>query len=186
MKNILKEILSISLYLLIVVAISFLVIKFVVQRTEVIGSSMNTTLSDGDNLILDKISYRVHDPERFDIIVFPFRAPNDNRNYIKRIIGLPGETVQIDDNGTIYINGDVLSESYGLEVIKNPGLASEKIILGAGEYFVLGDNRNNSEDSRFPDVGVVKREEIIGKAWLRIYPFNQIGFVDKLGKSNGR
>lgn len=181
MKNVLKEVLSTSLYLLFVVVISFLLIKFVGQRTEVIGSSMETTLSDRDNLILDKISYRMHDPNRFDVVVFPFRN-GENKSYIKRIIGLPGETVMIDINGTIYIDGTELIESYGREVINNPGNAINEIVLGADEYFVLGDNRNNSEDSRFSDVGPVKRSEIIGKAWVRIFPFNKMGFIDKIGK----
>lgn len=183
MKSVLKEILSTSIFLLVVVLVSFLIIKYVAQRTEVIGSSMETTLSDGDNLILDKISYRTGDPERFDVIVFPFRNEDrDKKSYIKRIIGLPGETVRIDEEGKIYINGVELYESYGREVIQNPGLAIDEIQLGEGEYFVLGDNRNNSEDSRFSEVGTVKRDEIIGKAWLRIFPFGKIGFVDKIGK----
>lgn len=180
MNKVLKEVLSTSLYLLIIVVLSFLMIKFVGQRTEVIGNSMNTTLSDGDNLILDKISYRLSEPERFDIVVFPFRN-GENKSYIKRVIGLPGETVRIDLNGTIYINDVELVESYGREIIKDPGNAINEIKLGEDEYFVLGDNRNNSEDSRFSEVGPVKKSEIIGKAWIRIYPFNQMGFVDKLG-----
>lgn len=176
MKKGLKEFLSTSLYLLIVVAVSFLIVKYVGQRTEVIGSSMESTLSDGDNLILDKISYRFNEPKRFDVIVFPFRNGED-KNYIKRIIGLPGETVSIDFDGNIYIDGDMLNESYGLEVMKNPGLAMEPVKLKENEYFVLGDNRNNSEDSRFPTVGNVKKDEILGRAWLRIYPFTEIEFV---------
>ena len=175
-----KEILSTSLFVLCVLVFAFLLVKFVGQRTEVIGPSMNPTLVDGDNLILDKISYRFHDPERFDIVVFPFRN-GEPQNYIKRIIGLPGEKVRIDEDGNIYINGKVLEESYGLEVIKNPGTAIEETTLGEGEYFVLGDNRNNSEDSRYAVVGAVKREEIIGRAWLRIWPLNSFGFV-KHGK----
>ena len=111
MKSVLKEILSTSLYLLCVLAICFLLIKYVGQRTQVEGSSMETTLCDGDNLIVDKISYRFHDPERFDIIVFPYRY-EDNTYYIKRIIGLPGETVQIDYDGNIYIDGELLKENY--------------------------------------------------------------------------
>ena len=102
----LKEILSTSLYLLVVLVLTFLVVTYVGQRTQVIGSSMEPMLSDGDNLIVDKISYRFQDPQRFDIIVFPFQY-EENTYYIKRIIGLPGETVYIDENGQIFIN-DVL------------------------------------------------------------------------------
>lgn len=171
-----KETVSFIIYIAVVFVITYLVITYVGQRTEVIGTSMEYTLSDGDNLIVDKISYRFSDPERFDIIVFPFQYKEDTY-YIKRIIGLPGETVQIDEKGTIYIDGEELVESYGREVIKDPGIAAEPIKLGEGEYFVLGDNRNASSDSRDPSVGVIKREDIIGRAWLRIYPFSRFGFI---------
>ncbi len=137
---------------------------------------MEPTLSDGDNLIVDKISYRFHEPERFDIIVFPFRYA-EKTYYIKRIIGLPGETVYINEEGTIFIDGKELKESYGKEVIKDPGRAYETITLGADEYFVLGDNRNNSSDSRDPVVGNIRREDFIGKAWMRIYPFSKMGMI---------
>ena len=168
-----RELLNTAIYLLCVLGAVWLVIAFVGQRTEVEGASMENTLHNGDNLIVDKLSYRFHDPERFDIIVFPFQF-QDNTYYIKRIIGLPGETVYINDAGEIYINGTLLKENYGLETIQNPGLASEPITLGDDEYFVMGDNRNNSTDSRFASVGAIKRQDIIGKAWVRIYPFNKI------------
>lgn len=171
-----KETLSFILYITIVFLVTYLVIHYVGQRTQVSGTSMEYTLSDGDNLIVDKISYRFHEPERFDIIVFPFRYKEDTY-YIKRIIGLPGETVQIDDEGNIYIDGEVLEESYGREIILDPGEAASPIELGDGEYFVLGDNRNASSDSRDPSVGKILREDIIGRAWLRLYPFDRIGFI---------
>ena len=156
----------------------WLVITFVGQRTEVEGASMENTLHNGDNLIVDKLSYRFHDPERFDIIVFPFQF-QDNTYYIKRIIGLPGETVQIMDDGSIYINGEKLEENYGMEVIKPEtiGRAAEPIELGDDEYFVMGDNRNNSSDSRTDMVGNITRENIIGKAWLRIWPVSDFGVL---------
>ena len=137
---------------------------------------MEATLSDGDNLIVDKISYRFHDPERYDIIVFPYKYEK-NTYYIKRIIGLPGEVVQIDEDGTIYVDGEVLEESYGREVILDPGEAEEPIALGEDEYFVLGDNRNASSDSRDPSVGNILGEDIVGRAWVRIYPFNKMEFI---------
>ncbi len=173
-----KEVLSFLLYIAIVLILTYLVIHFVGQRTEVSGSSMENTLSNGDNLIVDKISYRFREPERFDIIVFPYKYEKKTY-YIKRIIGLPGETVQIDPEGKIYINGEVLEESYGREVIARNklGLAEREITLGADEYFVLGDNRNASSDSRDPSVANIKREDIIGRAWLRIWPFHKIGFI---------
>ena len=176
MKNILKEILSTSIYLLVVLCAAYLIITYVGQRTQVSGSSMETTLSDGDNLLVDKITYRFSDPKRFDIIVFPFQYDTDTF-YIKRIIGMPGETVQIDYDGNIYINGSLMEESYGREVIQNPGRAAEPITLGEDEYFVMGDNRNNSSDSRDPSVGNIHRKDIIGRAWVRIWPFSKFGVL---------
>lgn len=174
MKSVLKEILNTSIYLLSVLLVTYLVITFVGQRTVVNGSSMEATLQHGDNLIVDKISYRFSDPKRFDIIVFPFQY-EEGTYYIKRIIGMPGETVQIDEDGVIYINGEVLHESYGLEVIQDPGRAIMPITLGEDEYFVMGDNRNNSTDSRTDLVGNIKRSDLVGKAWVRIYPFGKFG-----------
>ena len=171
----LHKILSFLIDVAVVVGASVLIIHFVGQRTYVSGSSMENTLSDGDNLIVDKITYRFSDPQRFDIIVFPFRY-EDRVYYIKRIIGLPGETVQITD-GDIYIDGEILQESYGREVIKDSGLAAEPIVLGEDEYFVLGDNRNDSTDSRDPSVGVIHRDEIIGRAWFRIWPLDKFGVL---------
>lgn len=172
----LKEILSTSIYFLVVLVVTFLVVTYVGQRTMVIGSSMESMLSDGDNLIVDKLSYRFSEPQRFDIIVFPFRYA-EKTYYIKRVIGLPGETIYIDGNGTIFIDGEELKENYGKEVIKDPGRAYEPITLGEDEYFVLGDNRNNSSDSRDPVVGNIHRDEFIGKAWMRIWPLNKIGMI---------
>lgn len=178
MNKVLKEILSTVVYLLVVCGITFLVITFVGQRTVVDGESMLPMLNDGDNLIVDKLTYRFSDPERYDIIVFPFQY-GKNVNYIKRIIGLPGETVQIDEEGNIYINGQILEESYGREVIRpdHLGIARNPITLGEDEYFVMGDNRNNSSDSRIPEVGNIKRDQIIGRAWVRIWPLSEFGWI---------
>ncbi len=176
MKKIVKELLDTSLYLLVVLVLTYLVITFVGQRTEVSGSSMENTLSDGDNLIVDKLTYRFQDPRRFDIIVFPFQYAEDTY-YIKRIIGMPGEKVQIDEAGNIYINGELLEEAYGRETIQFQGRAAKEIELGADEYFVLGDNRNNSTDSRMPEVGNIHRSNIIGRAWVRIWPFREFGIL---------
>lgn len=172
MKNVLKEILSTSVYLLVVLLITYLIVNFVGQRTEVVGSSMESTLSDGDNLIVDKITYRFQDPERYDIIVFPFKYAK-NTYYIKRIIGMPGETVRIDSDGVIYIDDEELTEFHGKEIIADPGIARKEITLGNDEYFVLGDNRNNSTDSRDPSVGNIRKKDILGRAWLRIWPLHE-------------
>ena len=170
-----REIISTAVYLLAVVAVTFLFVQFVGQRTHVNGDSMNVTLEDGDNLIVDKLSYRFSEPERYDIIVFPYQY-QEKTYYIKRIIGMPGETVQIID-GVVYIDGEMLDESYGKEVMQYSGVAGDPIELGDDEYFVLGDNRNNSSDSRWADVGNVQREDIIGKVVLRIYPFSSFGVI---------
>ena len=176
MKSFLKDILGMSLYLLGILILTFLVLHYVGQRTVVQGFSMENTLMDGDNLIVDKLTYRFHEPDRFDVVVFPYQK-GKNTYYIKRVIGLPGDTVYIDELGEIYINDEKLTEGFGKEVILDPGMAADTIYLGAEEYFVLGDNRNESADSRDPSVGTVKRDQIIGRAWLRIYPFSSFGFI---------
>ena len=174
-----KEFLNTAIYLLCVLGAVWLVITFVGQRTEVEGASMENTLHNGDNLIVDKLSYRFRDPERFDIIVFPFQYQT-NTYYIKRIIGLPGETVQIMEDGSIYINGEKMEESYGREVIQPEtiGRAAEPIVLGEDEYFVMGDNRNRSLDSRDSSIGMVDQRYILGKAVFRLFPFQKIGLIE--------
>ena len=141
-----------------------------------IGGSMETTLSENDKLIVDKLTYRFNEPKRFDIVVFPYRYEKDTY-YIKRIIGLPGETVFIDEEGNIFIDEELLQEDYGKETILDAGRAYEPITLGEDEYFVMGDNRNNSQDSRDPAVGNISGEDIIGRAWVRIGPLNKFGIL---------
>ena len=175
-KSILRELFGWVLYILIVVGLTYLILTYVGQRTRVSGHSMETTLSDGDNLIVDKLSYRFGDPKRYDIIVFPYKY-KENTYYIKRIIGLPGETVQVTD-GYAYIDGELLeSDVYGAEIMDNSGIAGEPLTLDEDEYFVLGDNRNNSSDSRDPSVGILTREDLLGRAWIRIYPFDKMGVI---------
>ena len=182
-EKVLKELFSTAVWILSVLIISLLIVRFVVQRTTVDGQSMEPTLYNGDNLMVDKLSYRFREPKRFEIIVLqPFE--NDSKTlYIKRIIALPGETIQITKEGTILINGEVLRESYGKEIIRpeNIGRAIEPIKLGDDEYFVMGDNRNNSGDSRSKVVGNIHFRQIIGRAWIRIWPFNKIGAVQDKG-----
>ena len=174
--NIVRDLLSLLIYIGIVVLICFLITQFVGRRTSVHGSSMEPTLSNDDSLWINLLSYRFGDPERYDIIVFPYA---DDVHYIKRIIGLPGETVQIADNGDIFIDGQLLEEPNKFSRIVNPGRASNPITLGPDEYFVLGDNRNNSRDSRYSDVGNIKREKILGKAVFRLTPLKKFGSIYK-------
>ena len=178
-ESILRELGGWIVYILLIIGLTYFIITFVGQRTRVSGSSMETTLQNGDNLIVDKISYRFRDPERYDIIIFP--GPEEfgqHPYYIKRIIGMPGETVQIKD-GKVYINDKELkSDVYGItDYIDYPGIAEEPITLGDDEYFCLGDNRPVSQDSRYEEVGPVKRSIIVGKVWIRIWPLNKFGKV---------
>ena len=164
----LKELL---VYLVIIILCVTFVPKYVIQRTQVDGHSMETTLHDEENLIVEKVTYH------FNIITFYPKGRNADEYYIKRVIGLPGETIQIKGN-TIYINGKVLKEHYGLEPMVSGGIAEKPIKLGKDEFFVLGDNRNDSIDSRDGEsVGVVKRKNIDGHAILRIYPFSRFGKI---------
>ncbi len=171
-----NEYLSFLIELVIVVGLTFLFIRFVAFRSVVRGSSMLTTLNDRDNLIVQKISYYFHDPERFDIIVFRPAVRQDGKEYfIKRVIGLPGETLEIKD-GLVYIDGERLEEDvYGHEVMYDRDgtlLDFGPVEVPEGEVFVLGDNRNNSKDSRYPDVGTVTKKQISGKVFVRFWPLN--------------
>ncbi|SKB73784.1 signal peptidase I [Lachnospiraceae bacterium] len=170
------KILSASITILMALVLTFLFITFVGQRNQIDGNSMEMTLSNGESVLLDKFTYRFSSPRRFDIVDFP--CPTDAGSvYIKRIIGLPGETVEIKD-GVVYINGDKLKgDHYGNSLINDAGLASSAVSLGADEYFVLGDNRNDSVDSRSPEVGNIRKSDIMGKVWLRLSPINKFGMI---------
>ncbi len=151
--------------------------SFVITRDVVSGNSMYDTLNDGDMLMVDLLSYRFSSPKRFDIVVFP--SPFEkNANIVKRVIGLPNETVSIDDEGNICVNGRTINDRYGTEVIIDPGLASgDGVTLGSDEYFVLGDNRNDSLDSRSHEIGNIKKKKIKGRAVFVIWPFKDFGKV---------
>ncbi len=170
------EVLSYLLYFLGAIAVTIFILTFIGQRMVVNGPSMENTLFNGESVIVDKLSYKFSNPQRFDVVVFPYKY-EENTDFIKRVIGLPGEKIRIDYDGNIYINGEILEEHYGKAVIIEPGRAEKEITLGEDEYFVLGDNRNNSTDSRDPFVGNIKKSEFIGKAFARIWPLNKMGFI---------
>lgn len=178
-KRILIELFLWAAQIAAVVFLAYIISYYALEKTNMIGISMENTLYDGDPIIINKFSYRFTEPKRFDVIVFKQSGREHNFYNIKRIIGLPGERVQIMD-GSIYINGELIEEKINVEPMVNFGLANEEILLEENEYFVLGDNRNNSEDSRFASIGNVRQEEIIGKAILRLSPFN---FVSKLNQN---
>lgn len=171
----LRAALRVLICIMLALLLAIFITKFVAHHTSVEGSSMEPTLQNENQLIVENVSYYFHDPKRFDVIVFPY---SEDVNYIKRVIGLPGERIQIID-GMIYINGELLEENYGREdIIEDPGIAGEEMLLGADEYFVLGDNRNASVDSRKPEVGTVKRGDILGRAWLCFYPLDKAGVIE--------
>ena len=156
--------------------LSYLIVAFGLVRISMIGDSMQPTLQDGNSIIVNKMSFRFAKPKRNDVIVFKQNGDEHSYYNIKRVIGLPGETIQIKD-GFIYINGEKLNEEYEFDLISNGGLANEELKLDAKEYFVLGDNRNASEDSRYANIGVVIKKDIVGRAWIRVKPFD---FISKI------
>ena len=164
---------------LILTLVVFLLIRFALPNFRIEGFSMEPNFHDGQYLFVNKLEYALHPPERGDVVVF--LPPNQTaRDFIKRVIGLPGERVEIVD-GVIYIGGVVLREPYPL----NPGSYSfGPVTVAEGEYFVLGDNRNNSSDSH--SWGMLPEKKIIGKAWISYWPPQLIGFVPNYTYAAGK
>lgn len=160
----------------VVLVFAAVVAIFFFQSVTMQESSMEPTYTVGQKFFVNKVVYKVGSPKRGDIIVFRTNASDDAALHIRRVIGLPGETIRIKD-GQIYIDGELYREGRGLEEIENEGLAKDGVTLQSGEYFVLGDNRNNSEDSRYADIGNVNKKYIEGKLWFVNFPWKQIGFV---------
>ena len=163
-------------------AVLYLIIQFVIQTVHVVGSSMFPTVVDGDYLIATKIDYSVHAPQRGDIIIM--RDPNDpSKDFIKRVIAVPGDHLLIR-GGRVYIDGRLLEEPYlnpepwteNADWPLTPTASAEGVLMGRDDYFVMGDNRNHSSDSRV--FGVVHRDEIRSRAWIRVLPLTSIGLVD--------
>lgn len=165
----------------VVITLAVYVVLFFCQRVTVTGHSMEPTLQAEDVVLIDQVKFCFTTPERFDIIVFEKENSSTSKMYMKRVIGLPGETVQIIDE-VIYIDGEPLQAADGLQQVTLSGLADQPVTLGTDEYFVLGDNRESSEDSRFANIGNVRQSEILGVVWLRISPFQNLGKVEYPGE----
>ncbi|WP_154517642.1 signal peptidase I [Velocimicrobium porci] len=176
-KKIVSVLRELLIYAIIVVVCIFIIPRYVIQRTIVSGSSMENTLFSDDNLLVEKVSYHFVDPKRFDVVVFYPYGRAAGEYYVKRVIGLPGETIQIKGND-IYINGKKIEEHYGKDPITYQGIASEPLKLGDDEFFLMGDNRKVSFDSRYEEVGPVHRDLLEGKAIIRIWPLKDFGTFD--------
>lgn len=162
--------------IIVVILFAFVLVFFFGQARTNVGQSMELTLADGDRVLLDTLAYRIGSPKRGDVVAFKPNGSETSHTHIKRVIGLPGETIQIKD-GIIYIDEKVYIETADYPLMTNAGLAEEPITLGLKEYFVLGDNRNNSEDSRYADIGVVNSDYMEGKVWFRISPTDTMGII---------
>lgn len=162
--------------ILLTVAVAAVIVFFLGVRVSVVGSSMEGTLNNGDTVLVNRFVYKLSSPKANDIIVFLPNGNDKSHYYVKRVIAGPGDTVQIKD-GKVYVNGEPFREEIENPVIENGLLAEEPVTVGVDEYFVLGDNRNNSEDSRYANIGNVKREHIIGKAWFIVSPWKKLGFL---------
>lgn len=160
------------IYIALILLCVFWVPEHVIQRTVVKGESMEETLHEGESLLVNKLSF--YEPSRYDIIVFYPQGEDVDEYYVKRIYGLPGETIQITGND-IYINGEKIEDNYAKNPMDDSGIAEEPLTLADDEYFVLGDNREVSLDSRDPDVGPVKEKNIAGHVVLRIWPLSKFG-----------
>lgn len=175
-KSLIQVIFGWAFQIVVVILFAYVIVYFFGQSRTNIGQSMDATLSGGDVVLLNGLSYRFGGPSRNDVIAFKLNGSQSSHSYIKRVIGLPGETIQIKD-GMIYINDSVYLEDKAYPEMENAGIAENPITLGEDEYFVLGDNRNNSEDSRFADIGNVELKDIEGKVWAVVSPREHMGLV---------
>lgn len=162
--------------LLIVILFAYALTLFTCDRTTIVGNSMQPAIENGDTVLINRLAYSFGKPKRYSVIAFQPAGIKSSKVYVKRVIGLPGETVQIQD-GKVYINGSELTDDVSQDNILTSGLASNEITLGENEYFVLGDSRNNSEDSRFANIGLVKEDDIIGSVWFIMSPMKRMKLI---------
>ena len=165
--EIIKDIFEMILGSMIVVFLAFVIVFSVGIKTSVVGDSMEPLLYNGQEILMNRVVYRLSSPKRGDVVVF---LPNGNQNshyYVKRVVGLPGETIHIQD-GKVYVDGVLLDEDEMFDKMADAGIAENELKLATDEFFVLGDNRNSSEDSRSGNIGAVKKDNIAGKAWFKL------------------
>lgn len=156
------------------ILLGFLLVTFGFEKMQVSGVSMEPILSEGDVILVNKMSYKLLSPQRNDVIVYRQDGKEHSYNSVKRVIGIPGDKIQIID-GEVYLNGERWKEKNTVDKMITAGVAEDEITLEDGEFFVLGDNRNQSEDSRYSSVGMISKKEIVGRAWIRTKP--KFGFV---------
>ena len=172
----LKEIAVWAAEIALTIAAAVIMVFFFGFRVTVIGPSMSPTLNGGEKVLVNRFVYKLFEPRQNDLIVFQPNGNEKSHYYVKRVIALPGDTVQIKD-GEVYVNGELFTEQIEVEAIENAMMAENEILVGEDEYFVLGDNRNNSEDSRYASIGNVKKEHITGEAWMVIFPWDRISLL---------
>ncbi len=165
-----------AISILVVVILAYSIVTFGVQSVTMIGQSMDPALTNQDVVLINKRAYTFHNPERYDIVAFKLKEDMENYFNIKRIIGLPGEKIQIK-NGRIFIDGNVRTDLPFEDLVMAEGLALAEITLGEDEYFLMGDNCNNSEDSRYVNIGNISEKEISGKVFFRIAPRSSFGLI---------
>ena len=171
-----REVLSWIVEIVVVIGLAYVLVSFFGIRTNVVCQAMEQTLENDDDILVNKFAYIISKPKQGDVIVF---LPNGNKKshyYVRRVVAVPGDTVQIKD-GALYVNDELYKESTDVASMEDAGIASDAVKLEKDEYFVLGDNRNNSEDSRYANIGNVKRDYIIGKAWFRFSGFGSFGTI---------
>jgi len=176
-KRLIISIVTYIIEILLVVAVAHGITRYGLMVTTMSGESMATTLSNGDSILVNKFAYKMSKPKRNDIVVYRQNSSEHSFINVKRIIGLPGEKLLIK-NGKVYINGEELYEDINVELMNTGGIAEEEIQLEGNEYFMLGDNRNNSQDSRFSNVGTVVKDDIIGKTIFRLKPFAAVSSLN--------
>lgn len=171
-----REIIMWIVEVALVIVLAYVCVTSFGFSTNVVGQAMESQLQNGDQILVNRFSYAISRPKAGDVIVF---LPNGNEKshyYVRRVIAGPHDTVQIK-SGAVYVNGERYVEKTDVVAIEDAGMAAEELTLGDGEYFVLGDNRNNSEDSRYANIGMVNKDYIIGKAWFRYVSIGNMGFV---------